>query len=87
MVDEGWDGDLNGYADDGGADGWGYEDNRLDPYGRAEKVLAHAQASVFELRERLEKVCCMFLPLLLVKLHVIVFHEAGAGSPLRCFCG
>lgn len=55
-VDEGWDGDLNGYPNDGAPDGWAYDDGRQDPYARAEKALARAQADVLEQRERLEKV-------------------------------
>lgn len=54
-MDEGWDGDVNGYPDDG-PDGWSYEDSRLDPYARAEKALSRAQAAIVEQRSRLEKV-------------------------------
>jgi hypothetical protein len=55
-VDEGWDGETNGYADEGGADGWDCQNGRPDPYARADRALQRAQADVAEQRERLEKV-------------------------------
>lgn len=55
-VDEGWDGEANGYPDDGGPSGWAYEDTHLDSYARAERALSHAQAAILEQRSRLEKV-------------------------------
>jgi len=55
-VDEGWDGDLNGFPDEGAPDGWAFEENGLDAYGRAEKSLAHAQQAIIEHRDRLEMV-------------------------------
>lgn len=55
-VDEGWDGDLNGFPDEGAPDGWAYEESGLDAYGRAEKSLARAQQAIIEQRDRLAKV-------------------------------
>ncbi len=54
-VDEGWDGDLNGYPDEGAPDGWSFEESGLDGVGRAEKALARAQQAVLDQRDRLQK--------------------------------
>ena len=74
-VDEGWDGDLNGFPDDGAPDGWSFEEGGLDSYGRAERALLRAQQAIVDQRDRLEKVTMHFLQL---SSHVILTgHSLG----------